>query len=305
VLLLALSTASCNFNPNPALPPGDHDRELRHNGIDRTYRLHVPSQYDGTAPLPLVFMLHGGFGDALGAATHYGWTEKSDAESFFAVFHDGTGRIKAWNAGHCCGAPLAFDIDDAGFIAELLDELKQLVNVDARRVYATGMSNGAMLAYRLAAQRPDLFAAIAPVAGTLGGQVNAQSPLDVPSPPASPVPVIMFHGTADLSIRYEGGLTDGVAAERIDLSQEECVQYWVHANGCDPAPQTTELAEGRVIRRAHAAVGNQADVIHYTLVGQGHAWPGGIQPWPGADLPGTDIVATDLIWTFFKSHAHP
>jgi len=315
--LLALNYGGhCVPSPNPACQTapsttapcvvisGDHKLTLRHDGRNRSYILHVPTGYDGMRNLPLVIMLHGGFGDGAGAARFYGWSEKADTEGFFVAYPDGLNR--AWNAGYCCGRSQRRDVDDVGFLAAMIDEIKADVAVDPKRIYATGMSNGAMMSHRFAAERPNLVAAIGPVAGSIGGQTSASAAVEVPPAPASPVAVMIIHGTDDQHVLFEGGETvGGVVRGRIDLSVAESVQFWVDANGATDTPVIEPNAAGDVIKETHAAQGNYADVVLFKVVGQGHAWPGGIKPRLVADVPSTSLNATDELWTFFAAHPKP
>lgn len=306
VLALGGCAAASGLLPAGCAPvlSGEYDRSLDHGDLTRTYKLRVPPAHDGRTERPLVIMLHGGSGSASNAAEHYGWREKADAEGFYAVFPDGVGALQTWNAVHCCGGSLRDGVDDVGFIVALIDEVARLVPIDRRRVYATGISNGGMLAHRLGAVRYDLIAAIAPVAATVGGQENASSPVVVPPVPAVPVPVIIFHGTDDRSVLYDGGATlSPLDPGRIDLSVAASTQFWVSANGCNPAP--TVQTTGNITRQSFAPVGNTADVVAITVTGGGHAWPGGELPRPGADVPSTEISATDEIWSFFAAHSRP
>lgn len=287
-----------------AFAPGNYDRSLVHEGLTRNFKIHVPPQYTGTSPTPLVLMLHGGLGNAEITSKYYGWSEKSDAVGFIVVYPDGVGRT--WNAEHCCGKARRDGVDDVGFLAALIGELKKTFNVDAKRVYMTGMSNGAMMSHRFGAERPDLVAAIGPVAGSIGGQVNGRSPVVKPDPPSEHVAVIIFHGSEDEHVLYEGGLTKkGVVPGRIDLSVAESVQFWVEADAANTTPVKEPNAAGDVVKDTYAATDGYADVVLYTVMGQGHAWPGGTKPRFVADVPSTSIDATSVMWEFFAAHPKP
>jgi len=285
--------------------PGTYTLGLDHDGMSRHYILHVPAGYDGATPLPVLFMLHGSFGSAEGASIYYGWREKADAEGLIAIFPQGAGEVETWNAAHCCGFARRRGVDDVGFIVAILDAASAVLAVDSHRVYATGMSNGAMMCHRLGAERPDIFAAIGPVAGTVGGEPIIGAPEELPPTPAAPLPVIMFHGTDDNFVLYGGGLPRrGALLGRIDASVAESVQFWVTADGCDSEPLIESLADGSVVRESYDCPPG-AEIILYTIIGGGHAWPGGQLPRPQADPPTPAISATDTIWTFFAAHPRP
>src|SRR6185369_3270151 len=113
-------------------------------GLDRSYRLYLPEGLP--TPAPLVVMLHGGFGSAAQAERAYGWDQLADGAKFAVAYPDGEGR--AWNAnGGCCGRPGRTNVDDVGFVSAVVDDVGSNIGIDADRVYATGISNGGMMAY--------------------------------------------------------------------------------------------------------------------------------------------------------------
>lgn len=290
-------------NETPLLKPGTHEGSLQHDKLERTYLLHLPPDYDGAKPLPLVLFFHGGFGTAKHAAEHYGWNEKADAEGFIVVYANGTGTFQTWNAAHGCGSAFRNKIDDVGFVKALVNALQSKLKIDPKRIYATGMSNGAMLSHRLGAELPQLFAAIAPVAGAIGGKENPTATEKRIPDPASPVATIIVHGKADKNVRYEGGQSSGVERNRVDLSVADAVAFWVKANRCAAAPQKEELSGGSVLKEFYAS-DSGADVVLYSVVNGGHAWPGGkkTRPRAGYDEANQSMNATDTIWEFFKNH---
>ena len=154
------------------LAPGDHTRTLEHDGRTRSYLVHVPPKYDPKRPTPVVLAFHGGGQQRLEQMVRFcGLNEKADKEGFIAVYPNGTGRLEqmlTWNGGNCCGYAMWNNVDDVGFTRALLDDLAKVANVDAKRVFATGISNGGIMCYRLASELSDRIAAIAPVSGTMG-----------------------------------------------------------------------------------------------------------------------------------------
>jgi len=149
--------AACTQPPRPpdgVMPAGDFTVSLRHEGRDRRYLVHVPTHGDPRAPRPLVLVLHGAADDAVDNRDWLGLDALADREGFLAVYPDGTGpfsgRIHMWNSGDCCGSAQWSGVDDVGFLLAVLDDVSERTAVDATRVYATGLSNGAMMAYRLA-----------------------------------------------------------------------------------------------------------------------------------------------------------
>ena len=178
-----------------AVPVGSSTQTLTVDGITRTFHLYRPEGLPSAAPL--VVMLHGGFGSGAQAERSYGWDAQADQDHFLVAYPDGLHR--AWNAGGgCCGTPAADHVDDVAFLSSMVTTIEEEVPVDPHRVFATGISNGGMMAYRLACDTT-LFAAIGPDSATLMG----------PCPHPAPVSVIHIHGTADHNIPYGGGPGDG------------------------------------------------------------------------------------------------
>ena len=278
------------------LKAGDHVLSLKVGGRERTYLLHLPPAYDGKRSLPLVIVLHGGGGNAPGAAQMTGFSEKADKEGFVVVYPNGSGRLKnrllTWNSGNCCGYALDNNVDDVGFIRALIDELVKTRAVDARRVYATGMSNGGMMTYRLVCELSDKIAAAAPVAGAL----NLENPQ-----PSHPVSMIIFHGTADEHVLYGGGEPPKRVDthRRVDKSVSFAVNFWVKQDGGSETPQRQE--KGNIRTEIYRGGKEGTEIVLYTVKGGGHAWPGGEAYVLGAE-PTREISATDLMWEFFVHH---
>ena len=198
-----------------------------------------------------------------------------------------------WNAGYCCGYSIDNNIDDVGFIRSLIAKLEGSLAIDESRLYATGISNGGMMSYRLALELSDILAAIAPVAGAMNPPQN---------PPESPLSVIIFHGTADEHVLYKGGapLQSIDNHDRVDKPVSYAVDYWVNFDGCAVKP--VRETNGSIIKDTYGGGKNGTEVVLYTIIGGKHAWPGGKTAWLGGDLPTYEISATDLMWDFFASH---
>jgi len=227
-----------------------------------------------------------------------GFTAKAHREGFIVVYPEGSGRrrtsLLTWNARHCCGYAMEHEIDDIGFIRELIDRLVAGGRVDASRVYVTGMSNGGMMAHRLGSALSDRIAAIAPVVAGIFG--------DEPMP-ARPVPALMINGLQDRMIPYEGGLTAGRFGGAWDGTPLKPVPeqgtYWARANRCEPSPLSQD--HGRYKTYTHRCPPGSAVQI-YVVNDMGHAWPGGQPGTRFADRPSDAINATDVIWSFFREH---
>ena len=186
------------------LGPGDHTRIIEVDKRSRTCLVHVPPKYDPKKPTPVVLAFHGGGSNAEQMIKFCGLNETADKHGFIVVYPSGTGRLEkllTFNGGNCCGYAMTNRVDDVACTRALLDDLAKVVNVDPKRVYATGMSNGAIMSYRLASELSDRIAAIAPVGGPMGTETCS---------PKRPVSVIHFHGKDDEFAPFKGGKGKGV-----------------------------------------------------------------------------------------------
>jgi polyhydroxybutyrate depolymerase len=228
--------------------------------------------------------------------------QASDRYGFIVVYPQGTGaRFRmitsheyTWNAGTCCGWAMQHHIDDVAYTNALLDDLERQVNVDKKRVFATGISNGAMMCFRLACQLSNRIAAIAPISGTMGFS-NC-------SPPR-PVSVIYFQGTADEFVPFGGGKGPRSLPGELFESVDQTIAFWRQQDKITGSP--------RVVRRGQATgyyYGPGADgseVALWVIQGGGHTWPGGQYGFLGKRVLGAityDISANDLMWEFFQRH---
>jgi len=296
LILLATMTQSAN-----QLAPGNHTRSLVVDRRERSYLVHVPRDYDGSKPVPVVLVFHGGGSNASQMVNFCGLDEKADKEGFLAVYPNGTGRTEqllTWNAGNCCGYAAHEKIDDVAFVGKLLHDLEKSARIDADRVYATGMSNGAMMAYRLAAELSDRIAAIAPVSGPMG--------MDACHPKRA-VPVLHFHGTDDKFAPFDGGRGERSLSQTDFYSVKHSLDCWIKANECRADPivkeEPTSVADGtRITRKTWERGKNRAEVVLIEITGGGHTWPGRKPPLLYLGRSTKNIDANDELWAFFKKH---
>jgi len=307
-LALAL-VALCAGPARAALAPGDHRIALEHGGRPRSYIVHVPPAAREGRPLPVILNFHGGGGNAEGQQRYSRMDALADAEAFLAVYPDGTGRMSdrllTWNAGTCCAYSVTNKVDDVGFTLALLADLEARQPVDRRRVYATGLSNGAMMAWRLAVEASERIGAIAPVAGAKVLEAGG---------PARPVPVMHFHSLDDPRALYAGGLGPPfpMTTSRVFHSAvEPTVRDWAADIGCPVEPRIASNLKGRpgskeaghtATRYVWAPCRAGSEVVLWKLTGTGHVWPGGLQDYlPGLLGPSTALVDANLeMWRFFQ-----
>jgi len=303
---LVMTVAACGAEPTPSTPAAaaptttaereqpDHEQTVTVDGVERSFVVHTPAASPAGDRLPVVIVLHGGGADARAAMAQTGMSELADRAGFLAVYPQGNARFGGtqltWNAGACCGYAVDQQVDDIAFLATVIDQVVRDHQGDPDRVYVTGFSNGGMLAYRAGCELTDRIAAIAPVAGSLVG---------VDCRPSAPLSVLIFHGTADQQIPYEGGESParGDTHPRLDPPVADTTAFWAAHNRCS-APTTEQVNPNTTLQRHGCPDG--VEIGLYTIDGGGHDWPGGPSTRGGAN-PET-LVASPLIWDFFQQH---
>jgi polyhydroxybutyrate depolymerase len=313
-ILVALAGQGTAARSDRPIGEGEHDIRLVVGNRTRHYLLHVPPEAVRQGPLPVVIALHGGGTTAIRLKAYAGLDQLADRDGFVVVYPEGSGPIErhllTWNAGDCCVHASERGVDDVGFILDVLRDVARRLPVDRTRVYITGHSNGAMMAYRMAAEVPERIAAIAPVAGAMAVDRFA---------PALPVPVLHIHSVNDGQALYMGGvgapfpLTDIRVLHR---PVEPELARWVERNGCPAQAQVRERRAGpaqgdRPAQTAtllvHAPCATGAEVWLWKLTGVGHTWPGSNSRIQERLIgPDTELVdAAEEVWGFLKRFTRP
>ncbi len=274
--------------PEGPLGPGKYSFNIDHNGRQRTYLLTVPSTLPERAPLVLNF--HGAGGTA---SQHRFLTDLdplAEAKGFVIAYPEGletpggregvSGSTQSFDGGSCCSGT-AHDRDDVGFSRAVVADVQSRLCIDRTRVYAMGMSNGGFMAYRLACEAADIFAAAASAVGVLGlaeGECN----------PSRPISFLHLHGTADSLVPYEGNQAWPGARESIDVLARK--------DGCIGPPEIT-LQQGAVTCESYTNCDGKADVTLCTIEGMDHCWPGrSLCAGPST----TEISANEAMWELFE-----
>lgn len=275
---------SATVTPVPVGGGETEARSIQVDGLTRTYLVHVPATL--AADPALVVMLHGAGGTGRVSEAGRGWDEAADAAGFVVAYPDGLDRL--WNAGDCCGrvSESRDGVDDVGFITALVAQLQAEFGVSRERTFATGMSNGAMMTYRLACDT-DLFHAVAPVAGTIV----------TPCADPHPVSLLAIHGTADQTVQMNGQIGAGGTTVQ-GLPVADAVAVFRAADACDPPVTTT----GGPVTTDAASCPDGRQVTLITVAGAGHQWPGATTARDGSDAPSDALDATTTIWDFFAAH---
>jgi polyhydroxybutyrate depolymerase len=309
--LLICNAGSCKKDSSND-PGNDYTSYLRWDGLKRSYLVHLPPDYKEIGPMPLVLALHGGGGnaEAMVKLTRGGLNTLADKNGFVVIYPNGI--EKNWNDGRS-GEETGYrahqeNIDDVGFISKLIDYEIANLNLDAGRIYITGMSNGGMMTFRLGCELSSKITAIAPVAGYI--------PLNYSSGclPGNPLPVMLIAGTDDPLMPYDGGdITGPLGIVKLGKvkSAEESVGLWVHFNNCVSSPVTSQVPDSDpkdgtlVYKLEYSGCENSTEVILYTIENGGHSWPGGYQYLSEGIIGKTcrDINANEIIWEFFLHHS--
>ncbi len=295
---------------SPAVAPIGQatDGTLTVSGIVRTYRLYVPASLPRNKPVPLLIALHGGLGSGPQFEQQTGFDGLAEANRFIVVYPNGTpvrpgSGEYVWNAGACCSVASESqeNVNDVGFISALITKLEARFDIDPRRVFVTGHSNGAMLGERLACQLAGQIAAIAVQSGTL---VTGQCT------PSEPVAVLEIHGTADQNVPINGGVgTDGLNRENypppVDGLQTLAAQDGCPKTSASQRDQENPAVSYQIWRPCRAGT-----IVEWArITGANHAWMGH-QASRAAELleGGTPYMGFDssaAVWSFLAAHPRP
>ena len=284
----------------------NYSESLVHDGLERTYHVHISRSYNSSQPTPLVIVLHGGGSTGKGMIRYTGFNAIADEENFIVAYPDGVEQ--RWNDGRGLDEyrTYADNVDDAGFIAAMIGDISGRLTIDEKRIYATGISNGGIMTHRLGCELADRIAAICPVAGNIPARM---APVWQPS---RPVPVLLINGTEDPLVPWEGGqIRLGKKPQGEVLSTADTITFWTSMNDSPKEPVIMQLpdmnpSDNTTIREEiYPAFGGGADVILYAIEGGGHTWPGAYQYASLAAIGRTsgEFNASELMWEFFEKHS--
>ena len=279
----------------PISAPAADGPLVPHRIGNRTYQIFVPAR---NGRLPLVIALHGGGGNGAQLAKSAGLIDEAAKEGFVLALPEGSsrfGKLETWNAGGCCAYAMREKIDDIGFIRALIDELERTQPVDAKRIYVVGMSNGGMMAERVAIELGDRIAGAAVFVGALFG--------NEPRPVAA-VPMLIVNAEKDEQVPIAGGTsTTGIVRRSQGMPYRPsryAATFWATANRCTTNPTKAETAD--YVRERWTGCASGADVDFYIVKGAEHGWPGRGLGRPGVTRNTGKIDGTALMWEFFAAH---
>jgi polyhydroxybutyrate depolymerase len=282
--------ADAAITPDPCAPArpapaGQTAETLTVDGVERTYLLDVPTTYDGEEPVPLIVDLHGSSSDASQQVLYSGLPDAAEETATIVATLDGTGTPRGFAL-----SPASADVE---VVSTLVDELGDRFCIDADRIASVGISNGSAMSATLACALDGRLASIGLVAATI-------APFGCDDDVRTSV--IAFHGTADETVPYGGG----IGGPGVDLAPaEEGIAAWAEQDRCDPAPETTEVADD-VRRWEYEGCDGGTDVAFYRVEGAGHVWPGSPIPFDLLEArlgPNTDSVdAAALVVDFVATH---
>lgn len=285
----AVAASACPARPAHA--PGETTETISSGGVERTYELVVPSSFRPDRPVPVVFDFHGFGSNAAQQLFYANFRPQAERDGFLIVAPDGQGQA---TGRHFNLLSLPGEADDVAFTLAILDRLEATFCVDARRVYATGMSDGGGMTSVLACRAADRFAAFGPVA------------LELHLPPCGatrPVPIAAFHGTGDPIVPFDGGPVHCCGGAPVP-SVSQSMTAWAAQDRCAATPTDTQLSP-MVVRREWTGCAPGGQVILYVIQGGGHTWPGAAVPIRFLGPTTTEISASDVLWRFFQEHPLP
>ncbi|HXW56153.1 MAG TPA: PHB depolymerase family esterase [Candidatus Cybelea sp.] len=289
----ALSSTACAI-------PHDPKFTLESGGHSRNFYVHLPKYYSTSNRWPLVFVIHGRTGTGPGMERIAYFDSFADRNGIIAIYPNGVSR--SWADGRGDSPAERDGVDDIAFFSAMLDKLESTYSVDTSRVYASGLSNGGFMSYRLACELSARIAAVAPVGATFSATLSENCH------PSRPVSVLEINGTEDPLVPYDGGQVRHGSSGRI-LSARDSVAYWARIDGCPATPVRDsfhgESSGGFETRHEiYSGCRDNVEVALYSVVGGGHTWPGGRQYLPALIIGKTsrDFDANDIIWKFFQAH---
>ena len=274
-----------NASSQPTAPysfTSDVSQTLIDQGLNRTYYLHTPTADSPAHPLPLVVALHGSGMQGKEMADKTALNKLADQAGFVVVYPDGLKQ--KWNVSGKSAE------DNVAFVHTLINQVQKIRSIDAQRIYVVGLSNGGILAQKLACEDPSGIAAIATVAASLPNQFATQCQTQ------QPVSLLMVNGTTDPIVPWQGGAAPDIRIGR-DLSIPSIptvLNFWQRHNACSSPPQLEQPSNIVKVTDYSCQAGTEVKLV--ALEGAGHVWAGGGY---GQSAFGD---TTARVWQFLQQH---
>jgi polyhydroxybutyrate depolymerase len=281
---------------------------------NRSYRIYVPNFTSGAAH-PAILAMHGGGGSAMLQASMTRLNELAAQEGIYIVYLEGSGLIQTFNAGACCGYAQSQAIDDVLYASRVLDDIEATYAIDSDKTFATGFSNGGMMAHRLACALSDRIAGIAAVSGG-SAEFDKDGNQYFVCNPQRPIPVLHIHALNDRNYPYEGGAGAGISGSNF-YSIDATIHDWIARNNVTDEASTEQVTSTTTCYR-HATPADTSkpsapvvlckldppdvfDPVNEVVFGGGHSWPGGVKsPSENSDVPNRDFDANTYLWGFLN-----
>ena len=270
--------------------------------LERSFHVYIPGGHREGAPV--VFVLHGsnGSGKETRAYLGYEFDQIADRDGIVIVYPDGYERH--WNdcRGSADYAANLENVDDPAFFEWMINNLDTSYSIDRDSVFVTGISNGGHMVYRLAWEKPELFAAFAPIVANIPEAANNDCEAR-----STPVDIAIINGTEDTLNPHEGGLVElfGNTSRGVVLSSMQSFAYWSElAGGGEPTVIDFAEVDGDADTsiRLHASKGQHNEVRLYEMIGSGHVVPSMVATPPRLlGRPAADISGAEELVGFFLS----
>jgi polyhydroxybutyrate depolymerase len=236
------------------------------NGVSRFFNMYTPSTYRQGIASPLILVYHGGGGNPVQTEKYTQLNKTAEKHGFIVVYMAGSGRMEnrglTWNTWACCAYALDHKVDDIAYTREVVHLLRQHYNINPAMIYATGISNGGMMSYRIACEVPDVFAAVAPVAGAMFSFDCKHN-----GPGTS---VLAINGTDDELVPHQGGNGKRQAIRKPMIPVDTLIRQWASHLSCGPV--TNSKMGDHIEVTAYEGCRRQTTVKLYSVLGGGHTW---------------------------------
>ena len=245
--------------------PGQHELGFTHDGVARSFIVHIPASYDPAVPRPLLVVLHGGGGSARGMFNGHPLAAYAESTGYIFVAAQGTPRVGEPGNGWNNSAAFDEGVDDVGYLERVIVKLSATLAIDEHRRWMVGFSGGATMTVRFATERSELLAAIGTFAGKVGRAEGVTPPFVFPPAPTTPLSVQMTYGTEDPN--FLGEIQDG----SLSTSARQGMEWWASALGCGAVPATQ--VQGRLTFDSYTGCASGTIAQMVTVEGMGHMWP--------------------------------